>query len=170
MMILSLLVIIICGIVAVKDLSKAIDGYIDVVNPGFRFLTDCTGFRRTYGRHGLFCYGVCMFTMLAFMVITGFGLFKALTRPALLWTCGAASFLLLLTLLFSWLTIRSKGSDQVEALMNEKWKEEKRIAPEHNEEVDLYRSAVRSNRTITWLFWHLAGILVAGLVISFSFT
>lgn len=167
-MILYLLIILISGIVAVKDLSKAIDGYIDIANPDFRFLTDCTIYRRTYGRHGLICYGVCMLTMLAFLVIAGFRLFGALTQAALLWTSGAICILLLLTMLYSQLTIRSKGSDQVEPLMMEKWKAEKRVAPEHNEEVDLYRAAVRSNRTVTWLSWHLAGVLLAGLILWFS--
>ena len=167
-MILYLLIILISGIVAIKDLSKAIDGYIDIANPDFRFLTDCTIYRRTYGRHGLICYGVCMLTMLAFLVIAGFRLFGALTQAALLWTCGAISILLLLTMLYSQLTIRSKGSDQVEPLMEEKWKGEKRVAPEHNEEVDLYRAAVRSNRTVTWLSWHMAGGLAAGLVLWIS--
>lgn len=170
-MILYLLIILISGIVAVKDLSKTIDGYIDMANPDFRFLTDCTIYRRTYGRHGLICYGVCMLTMLAILVIlviAGFRLFGALTQVALLWTCGAISILLLLTMLYSQLTIRSKGSDQVEPLMEEKWKAEKRVAPEHNEEVDLYRAAVRSNQTITWLSWQLAGVLLAGLILWFS--
>ena len=167
-MILYLLIILISGIVAVKDLSKTIDGYIDMANPDFRFLTDCTIYRRTYGRHGLICYGVCMLTMLAFLVIAGFRLFGALTQAALLWTCGAICILLLLTMLYSQLTIRSKGSDQVEPLMMEKWKGEKRVAPEHNEEVDLYRAAVRSNRTVTWLSWHMAGILAAGLILWLS--
>lgn len=163
-----LLNILICGIVAVKDLSKAIDGYIDMANPEFQFLADCTIHRRTYGSHGLLCYGICMLTMLAFLVIAGFRLFGALTKPALLWTCGTSCILLLLTLLYSRLTIRSKGSDQVEPLMEEKWKGEKRIAPEHNEEVDLYRAAVRSNRTVLWLSWHLAGVLASSLILWIS--
>lgn len=167
-MILYLLIILISGIVAIKDLSKTIDGYIDMANPDFRFLTDCTIYRRTYGRHGLICYGVCMLTMLAFLVIAGFRLFGALTQAALLWTCETISIFLLLTMLYSQLTIRSKGSDQVEPLMDEKWKAEKRVAPEHNEEVDLYRAAVRSNRTVTWLSWHLAGVLLAGLILWLS--
>lgn len=164
-MLLYLLNILICGIVAVKDLSRAIDGYIDVVNPEFRLLTDCTTHRRAYGRHGLLCYGICMLAVLAFLVIAGFRLFGALSKPALLWTCGATCILLQLTLLYSRHIIRSKGSDQVEPLLMEKWTAEKHIAPEHNEEVDLYRAAVRSNRTITWLSWHLAGILATGLIL-----
>ena len=106
--------------------------------------------------------------MLAFLVITGFRLFNALSKPVLIWTSGAICILLLLSLLANWLTIRSKGSDQVEELMDEKWKAEKRIAPEHNEEVDLYKSAVLCNRTLRFIGWHIAGILGASLILFFS--
>lgn len=52
--------------------------------------------------------------------------------------------------------------------MDEKWKAEKRIAPEHNEEVDLYQSAVLCNRTLRFIGWHIAGILGASLILFFS--
>ena len=167
-MILYLLIILISGIVAVKDLSKAIDGYIDMANPPFQFLTDCIQFRRSYGWNSLVGYGICLLSMLVLFIVSAFRLFNALSRPALFWTIAIASVLLLAGLLICWLTIRSKGSDQVEPLMMEKWNAEKRVAPEHNEEVDLYRAAVRSNRTVTWLSWHLAGVVAAGLVLWIS--
>ena len=167
-MLLCLLFIIIGGVVAIKDLSRAIDGYIHIASPGFRFLTDCTRFRRIYGWQGLISYGVCLLTMSAFLVIAAFRLFNALSKPVLTWTCGAACILLLLSLLANWLTIRSKGSDQVEELMSEKWKEEKRIVPEHNEEVNLYQSAVLCNRTLHFFFWHIVGILGASLILLFT--
>ena len=167
-MILYLLIILISGIVAVKDLSKTIDGYIDIANPPFQFLTDCNRFRRNYGWNSLAGYGICMLSMLALLLVSAFRLFKALSRPTLFWFVGVACILLLAGLLACWLTIRSKGSDQVEPLMEEKWKGEKRIAPEHNEEVDLYRAAVRSNQTITRLSWHLVGVLNGGLVLWIS--
>ena len=167
-MILYLLIILISGIVAVKDLSKAIDGYIDVANPPFQFLTDCIQFRRSYGWNSLAGYGICLLSMLALVIVSAFRLFNALSRPALFWVIGASCFLLLAGLLICRLTIRSKGSDQVEPLMMEKWNAEKRVAPEHNEEVDLYRAAVRSNQTITWLSWHLAGVVAAGLILWLS--
>ena len=164
-MILNLLIILISGIVAVKDLSKAIDGYIDIANPPFQFLTDCLQFRRSYGWNSLAGYGICMLSMLALFVVSAFRLFNALSRPALFWVIGIVCIPLLAGLLVCRRTIRSKGSDQVEPLMEEKWKAEKRVAPEHNEEVDLYRAAVRSNRTVTWLSWHMAGILATGLIL-----
>lgn len=167
-MLWCLLLIIISGIVAVKDLSKAIDGYIHIASPGFQFLTDCTRFRRIYGWQGLLCYSICLLSMLAFLVITGFRLFNALSKQVLIWTSGAVCTLLLLSLLANWLTIRSKGSDQVEELMDEKWKAEKRIAPEHNEEVDLYQSAVLCNRTLPFINWHIIGILGASLILFFT--
>lgn len=167
-MLWCLLLIIISGIVAVKDLSKAIDGYIHIASPGFQFLTDCTRFRRIYGWQGLLCYGMCLLSMLAFLVIAGFRLFNALSKPALMWTSGVAGILLLLALVAGRLTISEKGSDQVEELMNEKWKEEKQIAPEHNEEVDLYQSAVLCNRTLSFIIWHVVGILGASLILFFT--
>jgi len=167
-MILYLLIILISGIVAVKDLSKTIDGYIDIANPPFQFLTDCNRFRRNYGWNSFAGYGICMLSMLALFLVAVFRLFKTLSRPALFWFVGVASLLLLAGLLACWLIIRSKGSDQVEPLMEEKWKGEKRIAPEHNEEVDLYRAAVRSNRTVLWLSWHLAGVLASSLILWIS--
>ena len=167
-MLWCLLLIIISGIVAVKDLSKAIDGYIHIASPGFQLITDCTRFRRIYGWQGLLCYSICLLSMLAFLVITGLRLFNALSKPVLIWTSGAVCILLLLSLLANWLTIRSKGSDQVEELMDEKWKAEKRIAPEHNEEVDLYQSAVLCNRTLPFIGWHIAGILGASLILFFT--
>ena len=56
----------------------------------------------------------------------------------------------------------------VEELMDEKWKAEKRIAPEHNEEVDLYQSAVLCNRTLPFISWHIIGILGASLILFFT--
>lgn len=167
-MLWCLLFIVIGGIVAIKDLSKAIDGYIHIASPGFQVLTDCTRFRRIYGWQGLLCYSICLLSMLAFLIITGFRLFNSLSKPMLIWACGASCILLLLCLLVNWLTIRSKGSDQVEELMDEKWKEEKRIAPEHNEEVDLYQSAVLCNRTLPFISWHIVGILGASLILFFT--
>lgn len=123
-MILYLLIILISGIVAVKDLSKTIDGYIDIANPPFQFLTDCNRFRRSYGWNSLAGYGICMLSMLALFLVAVFRLFKALSRPALFWFVGMASILLLAGLLACWLTIRSKGSDQVEPLMEEKCRQE----------------------------------------------
>lgn len=52
--------------------------------------------------------------------------------------------------------------------MDEKWKAEKRIAPEHNEEVDLYQSAVLCNRTLPFISWHIIGILGASLILFFT--
>ena len=167
-MILYLLIILISGIVAVKDLSKTIDGYIDMANPPFQFLTDCIQFRQSYGWNGLAGYGICMLSMLALFVVSAFRLFNVLSRPAIFWVIGIVCILLLAGLMVCRLTIRAKGSDQVEPLMEEKWKAEKRVAPEHNEEVDLYRAAVRSNQTITWLSWHLAGVVAAGLILWLS--
>ena len=167
-MILYLLIILLSGIVAVKDLSKAIDGYIDIANSPFQFLTDCIKFRRSYGWNSLAGYGICLLSMLALFIVSAFRLFKALSRPALFWVVGIACVFLLAGLLACRLTIRSKGSDQVEPLMEEKWKGEKCVAPEHNEEVDLYRAAVRNNQTITWLSWHLAGVLTGGLILWLS--
>lgn len=167
-MLLCLLFIIIGGVVAIKDLSRAIDGYIHIASPGFRFLTDCTRFRRIYGWQGLICYGICLISILTFVVVAVFRLFNAISRPALIWICGVTGFLLLLALVASWLAIRSKGSDQVEELMNEKWKEEKRIVPEHNEEVDLYQSAVLCNRTLPFISGHFIGILGASLILFFT--
>lgn len=34
--------------------------------------------------------------------------------------------------------------------------------------MDLYRAAVRSNRTVSWLSWHLAGVLASGLIFWLS--
>ncbi len=167
-MLWCLLLLVIGGVVAIKDLSKAIDGYIHIASPGFQFLTDCTRFRRIYGWQSLLCYGTCLLSMWAFLVIAGFRLFNALSELTLIWTCGVASILLLLALVASKLTIRSKGSDQVEELMDEKWKAEKRIALEHNEEVDLYQSAVLCNRTLPFIGWHIAGILGASLILFFT--
>lgn len=167
-MLWCLLFIVIGGVVAIKDLSKAIDGYIHIASPGFRFLTDCTRLRRIYGWQGLISYGICLLTMSAFLVIAAFRLFNALSKPVLTWTCGIACILLLLSLLANKLIIPSKGSDQVEELMNEKWKEEKRVEPEHNEEVDLYQSAVLCNRTLPFVSGHFIGILGASLILFFT--
>lgn len=164
-MILYLLIILISGIVAVKDLSKAIDGYIDVANPEFLVLFDMNLFRRKYGKNSLFSYTFCLLSMLSVMVAAGLRLFRALDLSLLLWLLGISFALLIVRLIISRHAIKNDGSDQVERQLKEKWEKEKRVAPEHNEEVDLYRAAVRSNRTVTWLSWHLAGIIAAGLIL-----
>ena len=163
-----ILLIIVSGIVAVRDLSDVIDGYNHIASPGFQVLKDCTRFRLMYGWLGLIFHGICLLAISAFMVIAVLRLFNALSRPGAAWTCGAACLLLLLSLPASRLIIRSKGSDQVEMLMKEKWREEKQFAPEHDEEVNLYRSAILCNRSIPFIIWHLIGILGAGLILYFT--
>ncbi len=163
-----ILLIIVSGIVAVRDLSDVIDGYNHIASPGFQVLKDCTRFRRMYGWLGLIFHGICLVAISAFMVIAVLRLFNALSRPGAAWTCGAACLLLLLSLPASRLIIRSKGSDQVEMLMKEKWMKEKQFAPEHDEEVNLYRSAILCNRSIPFIRWHLIGILGAGLILYFT--
>ena len=167
-MILYLIISLLSGIVAIRDLSKVIDGYIDIANPPFQTLTDCNRFRRSYGWNSLAGYGICLLSMLALFLISLFRLFDVLSRSALSWTLDIVCFLLLAGLVVCGSIIHSKGSNQVAPLMEEKWKEEKVIAPEHNEEVDLYRSAVRSNRTVSCLSWHMTGVLVAGIILWLS--
>ena len=162
-----ILLIIVSGIVAVRDLSDVIDSYNHIASPGFQVLKDCTRFRLMYGWLGLIFHGICLLAISAFMVIAVLRLFNALSRPGAAWTCGAASLLLLLSLPASRL-IRSKGSDQVEMLMKEKWMKEKQFAPEHDEEVNLYRSAILCNRSIPFIRWHLIGILGADLILYFT--
>ena len=117
------MLIIVSGIVAVRDLSDVIDGYNHIASPGFQVLKDCTRFRRMYGWLGLIFHGICLLAISAFMVIAVLRLFNALSRPGAAWTCGASCLLLLLSLPASQLMTRSKGSDQVEMLMMEKWRE-----------------------------------------------
>ena len=55
-----ILLIIVSGIVAVRDLSNVIDGCIHIASPGFRALKDCTRFRRMYGWLGMIFHGICL--------------------------------------------------------------------------------------------------------------
>ena len=93
-----ILLIIVSGIVAVRDLKNAIDGCIHIASPGFRALKDCTRFRRMYGWLGMIFHGICLLAISAFMVIAVLRLFNALSIPGAAWTCGAACLLLLLSL------------------------------------------------------------------------
>ena len=101
-----ILLIIVSGIVAVRDLSDVIDSYNHIASPGFQVLKDCTRFRLMYGWLGLIFHGICLLAISAFMVIAVLRLFNALSRPGAAGTCGAACLLLLLSLPASRLMIR----------------------------------------------------------------
>lgn len=81
-----ILLIIVSGIVAVRDLSDVIDSYNHIASPGFQVLKDCTRFRLMYGWLGLIFHGICLLAISAFMVIAVLRLFNALSRPGAAWT------------------------------------------------------------------------------------
>ena len=73
-----ILLIIVSGIVAVRDLKNVIDGCIHIASPGFRALKDCTRFRRMYGWLGMIFHGICLLAISAFMVIAVLNAIRAL--------------------------------------------------------------------------------------------